>query len=341
MDASSPIDPPVQFTFVYANGKLTSCTTNAPLINHFLAVVQMNRAYHTWVNYAHDLKVFFTSIPKAPETVTRQDCVEFMQQQHAARLADATINRRLATVSSLFKEFQVLGIVEPHQNPVHPGRADPHPHQHSQSLYRPQPQRLPDIVAQADLQTLFAALPTWRDRTIVFLMWLSCLRVSEVVALQFSDVECSRRSIRISAPKGGQPRLVFMDQLTFAALNRYLDEERKQLFPAVNALFVAFKGKARGQPLSVNAVQKLVAYYAKHCNIASLHPHLFRHTGITQLVRHHMPEPALRQFVGHRHPDSLLPYLHLDDEFIETEFERAQTTLNISHWLQVLPTGGV
>src|SRR5689334_23814926 len=118
MVAASPTDTPVQFTFVYASGKLTSCTTNSPLINHFLAVVQMNRAYHTWVNYAHDLKVFFTYIPKAPDSLTRQDCVAFMQQQHAAGLADTTINRRLAAVSSLFKEFQLLGIVDPHHNPV-------------------------------------------------------------------------------------------------------------------------------------------------------------------------------------------------------------------------------
>lgn len=45
-----------------------------------------------------------------------------------------------------------------------------------------------------------------------------------------------------------------MDPLTFAALNRYLDEERGGLFPDEDHLFVAFKGKTRGQPLKVNAV---------------------------------------------------------------------------------------
>ncbi len=325
----------IQFTFTYEQGHLVSCTTNASLINHFLDVVKMSRAYHTWVNYAHDLKIFFEVIPKSPTTIDRQDCVAFMKQQQLAGLSDTTINRRLATLSSLFKELDLLGVMR--TNPIQPGSATPRSRQRSQSLYRRHPQRLPDTIATADLQRFFAALPTWRDRTLILLMWVSCLRVSEAVAIQFEDIECSHRSIRIPTPKGGQPRLVFMDQFTFTALNRYLDEERRDLFPEVNAVFIAFKGRARGHPLSVNAVQKFVSYYAQKCHLPYIHAHLFRHTGITQLVRQKMPEPAVRQLVGHRHPDSLLPYLHLGDDFVETEFEQAQATLAAATLLGPLP----
>jgi integrase len=119
-----------------------------------------------------------------------------------------------------------------------------------------------------------------------------------------------------------------MDQLTFAALNRYLDDERGALFPDVDQVFVAFKGKARGRPLSVNAVQKMIRYYAEKRGLSHLHAHLFRHTGITQLVQQGMPEPAIRDMVGHRSPDSLSPYLHLCDEYVQAEFERAQMALD-------------
>ena len=131
-----------------------------------------------------------------------------------------------------------------------------------------------------------------------------------------------------------QMRTIFMEKHTFAALNRYLDQERGSHFPEVDYLFVAFKGKARGKPLRVNAVQKMLRYYAQRCNLSHLHAHLFRHTGITQLVQHGMPEPAIRELVGHRSPDSLLPYLHLCDVFVESEFEQAQTALNLSTWLE-------
>jgi len=130
-----------------------------------------------------------------------------------------------------------------------------------------------------------------------------------------------------------------MDRYTFAALNKYLDEERRDLFPEVDELFVAFKGKARGRPLSVNALQHAIDYYATQCGL-SLHAHLFRHTGISQLVMQGMSEPAIRKLVGHRNARSLEPYLHLSDRFVEGEFERTQAALGHREWLPLPQSGG-
>jgi hypothetical protein len=69
-------------------------------------------------------------------------------------------------------------------------------------------------------------------------------------------------------------------------------------------------------------------------------PHLFRHTGITQLVQQHMAEAAVRQFVGHRRPESLAPYLHLGDDFVAAEFERAQAAFAPASPVARLLTGG-
>lgn len=328
----------VQFTITRRQGEISEILTNSSAINHFLDVIKLSRATNTWISYAHDLKQFFDCVRKPPEQVDRRDCLAFMKAQQQAGLSEATINRRLAAVSALFNELQLLDPERFEQNPVRPHGGRPH---HSQSLYRRQARRLPNTIAPADLHKFFAALPTWRDRTLVLLMWISCLRISEAVAIRFEDIECSRRSIRIAQAKGNHPRVVFMDRLTFAALNRYLDEERGRLFPEVSTVFIGFKGKGRGRPLTVNAVQKLVKYYAEKCGLMRLHPHLFRHTGITQLVEHKMPEPAIRQFVGHRSPESLFPYLHLGDDFVETEFEQAQARLEAHPPLPVLAPGGV
>lgn len=327
----------VRFTIVRKHGQISEILTNSSLVNHFLDLLKLSRANNTWINYAYDLRQFFDCIRKPPEQIDRRDCLTFMKQQQKASMSEATINRRLAAVSSLFNELQLLDPERFTRNPVHPRAVRS---QHTSSLYRRQAKRLPDIIATDDLQKFFQALPTWRDRTLMLLMWISCLRISEAVAICFDDIECSRRSIRIAQAKGNHPRVVFMDRFTFAALNRYLEEERGQLFPEVSTVFVAFKGTTRGQPLTVNALQKLVRYYAQKCGLSQLHPHLFRHTGITQLVQHKMSEPALRKLVGHRHPDSLLPYLHLGDDLVETEFERAQAILDSPQQLVLSAPGG-
>lgn len=328
---------PVRFTIVRQHGQVSEILTNSSQLNHFLDMLKMSRARNTWINYGHDLKQFFDCIRKAPQLIDRRDCLTFMKQQQKAGMSEATVNRRLAAVSALFNELELLDPEHFSQNPVHPHRGRS---QHNPSLYRRRAKHLPDTLAPDDLRRFFNALPTWRDRTLMLLMWISCLRISEAVAIRFEDIECSRRSIRIAQAKGNHPRLVFMDRFTFAALNRYLDAERGHLFPAVPEVFVALKGTARGQPLSVNAVQKLVRYHAQKCGLVRLHPHLFRHTGITQLVQHQMPEPAIRKLVGHHHPDSLLPYLHLGDGFVETEFEAAQARLNSAQPLGLLTPRG-
>jgi site-specific recombinase XerD len=329
---------PVQVTIVYEHSLMVEVSTNSPLVDHFLRKVKLSQSIHTWINYAHDLKVFFATLGLPLDHVDRHSCLHFMELQHQAGLSSLTINRRLAALSSLFTELNLLDPEQFPQNPVAPLQRHRETRRRSQSLYRKQPQRVPHLITEEDLQAFFAVLPTWRDRTLILLMWISCLRISEATSIRFNDIECSHRSIRIRHGKGDVERIVYMDRYTFAALNKYLDEERRDLFPEVDEVFVAFKGKARGRPLSVNALQHAINYYATQCGL-SLHAHLFRHTGISQLVMQGMSEPAIRKLVGHRNAHSLEPYLHLSDHFVEVEFERTQTVLSPKIWLP-LPTSG-
>jgi site-specific recombinase XerD len=319
---------------------MVDVSTNSPLVEHFLRKVKLSASVQTWINYAHDLKVFFRTLNLPLEQITRQMCLAFMEAQDHAGLSRLTINRRLAAISSLFTELHLLDPDRFPDNPVAPLHRNRERRRPSQSLYRKQPDRVPDVIAEEDLQAFFAVLPTWRDRTLILLMWISCLRISEAVSIRFDDIECSHRSLRIRHGKGSFERIVYMDRYTFAALHTYLDEERRDLFPDIDEIFVAFKGVARGRPLSVNAVQHAIDYYAQQCGLA-LHAHLFRHTGISQLVMQGMSEPAIRKLVGHRNAHSLDPYLHLSDRFVEAEFAKAQLVLNPAGWLSSLEGGTV
>jgi integrase/recombinase XerD len=324
----------VQITIEYDHGRMVAVSSNSPLIDHFLRKVKMSQSIHTWINYAHDLKVFFAVVGQPLEQIDRSSCLRFMERQDQIGLSSLTINRRLAAVSSLFSEMHLLAPDRFPYNPVMPRIRRQQTRGRNPGLYRKQPKRLPDVISEEDLQRFFAQLPTWRDRTLILLMWISCLRISEALAIRFSDIECSNRSIHIRHGKGELARLVYMDRYTFAALNKYLDQERGERFPEVDEIFVAFKGAARGKPLSVNAVQHAIAYYAQKAGLP-LHAHLFRHTGISQLVMAGMSEAAIRQLVGHRHAQSLEPYLHLSDRFVAVEFSKAQELFSENRWAQL------
>ena len=79
----------VQFTMTRQHGRVVDVTTNVAAINHFLAWLKLSRSYHTWLNYAHDLKFFFQVIPKPPDKVGRGLCGVYA----AARSRPSTIGR--------------------------------------------------------------------------------------------------------------------------------------------------------------------------------------------------------------------------------------------------------
>lgn len=330
----------VQFTVIRSGGKIVDVQSTSPEVNHFLRVVKLSRAYNTWLNYALDLKLFFQVVKALPQAIGRPECLTFIEHQDHQGRSDATINRRLAAVSSLFDELHLLDAERFPHNPVYPFQRSRHERRRRASLYRKQPERIPDVVATEHLQALFGAVHTWRDRTLILLMWVSCLRISEALAIQFDDIECSNHSVHIRKGKGGHARTVYFDSLTLEALNHYLDHERCDLAPQEPYVFVALKGQARGTPLSVNSVQKLLVYHAKRGHLDAFHAHLLRHTGITQLIQAGMAEPAVRKLVGHRHPASLEPYLHLKDEYVADEFSAAQQGLALERYRALLVEGG-
>lgn len=191
----------VQFTVVRAGGQIVDIQTTSPEINHFLRVVKLSRAHNTWLNYALDLKLFF-SVVRFPLAVGRPACLTFIEQDNHAGRANTTINRRLAAVSSLFDELQLLDPERFPHNPIAPFRRSRHERRRRASLYRKQPERIPNVLATEQLQTLLGAIHSWRDRTLILLMWVSCLRISEALAIQFDAIECSNHSNSNSCRQG-------------------------------------------------------------------------------------------------------------------------------------------
>ena len=50
-------DQEVQISIRYEHSQMVEVSTNSPFIEHFLRKVHLSQAEHTWINYAHDLKV--------------------------------------------------------------------------------------------------------------------------------------------------------------------------------------------------------------------------------------------------------------------------------------------
>src|SRR5207249_10173099 len=68
------------------------------------------------------------------------------------------------------------------------------------------PERLPTILSTAEVERLLAAVHAPKHRAILMTAYGTGLRVSEIVALQTTDIDAERLLIRVRAGKGGRDR---------------------------------------------------------------------------------------------------------------------------------------
>ena len=114
------------------------------------------------------------------------------------------------------------------------------------------------ILEPDEVAALMAALRTQRDRAMVQAMVLGGLRRCEVLGLRLEDLRLGEWRVFVADGKGGHQRLVPVSPTFFATVAAYLDTERPA-DAATDRVFVVLKGPRRGQPLSAEGLDEIIA----------------------------------------------------------------------------------
>ena len=164
-------------------------------------------------------------------------------------------------------------------------------------------QAIPRIVNYYDQQALPAEndrynrrLSLLRDRALVHTLYSTAARISEVVALNRSNVDHGRASHASIMGKGNKPRTIHIRAYARAAMRTYL-AERTDNNPA---LFVAHSRNAKNARLSTTSAHNVVKKAVKALDLhETISAHDFRHFRATQLLREGMPIEVVQEFLGH------------------------------------------
>lgn len=310
-----------------------------PLLDGYLRFVAGRCRPNTVRATAHDLKTFFSVVAKAPVEVVAADVFDFLAHQRGDRtvvrladgesgLAAATIARRLSTVSGFYAYLVARGDAGVDVNPVPRGLATRRGGSRRTTtvpLVRVR-KRLPEILTPAEVDALFGALRTSRDRAIVAAMVFGGLRRCEVLGLRLGDISIADRSLFIAEGKGGHQRVVPISNQFFAAVGDYLHDER----PSVghDRLFVALKRPRRGHPLSAEGVDEVLAAARRRAGLERGTCHELRHTCLTRLREAGMALEAVQAQAGHRSIESTRVYLHLTNDWLAGEYLRASAAID-------------
>lgn len=144
-----------------------------------------------------------------------------------------------------------------------------------------------------------------RDRALITVLFSTGLRISEALALEWTDFEEQAGKQTMELPiigKGGWQRVIFFSPAALKAVSEYvkmrndiLDEQR--LFP-----------------ITPRCAQKMVIERAKEAGITKrVTPHVFRHSLATDLLKRGVDIAFVSKFLGHRSIQNTMIYTHIID----------------------------
>jgi type 1 fimbriae regulatory protein FimB len=139
-----------------------------------------------------------------------------------------------------------------------------------------------------------------RDHLLLLVMFRHGLRVSEAVAFRRDEVDLDRARLWVRRLKGGlsveQP--IAGDELR--AFRRYF-ASREDSLPW---LFIS----ERGQPLTRQSVNYLIATAAVRAGLQPVHPHMLRHSCGFALADKGYDLRLIQDYLGHRDPRHTVHY---------------------------------
>lgn len=135
-----------------------------------------------------------------------------------------------------------------------------------------------------------------RDRAIVHTLYATAARISEVTALNRTNVDYGRAAYATITGKGNKPRTIYLRDYAQNAIQRYLAER----LDGNPALFVSHSRNALNARITITSVHNIVKKAVKALQLhPSLSAHDFRHFRATQLLREGMPLEVVQEYLGH------------------------------------------
>lgn len=225
---------------------------------------------------------------------------------HRAGAAPATLARRLSALRGLYRWLNRSGLAT----------ADP-----TRTLRAPRgARRLPNVL-DVDAAAQLVELPAGgalalRDRAMLELFYSSALRLSELLALRWVDLDLESGSVRVTG-KGRRTRVVPVGSAACAALRAW------RAAGAGAETGVVFPGRG-GRALSARAVQLRLKRLARAQGLwQRVHPHLLRHSCASHLLESSGNLRAVQEMLGHANLATTQIYTHLDFQHLAKVYDAA------------------
>lgn len=222
----------------------------------------------------------------------------------------SSIARKLASIRSLFKYLTKRKGLE--KNPAADVRAPK------------QGKKVPVFLGVDEMLHLLGSIEekgwaSYRNRSMIELLYSAGLRVSELVQLSLHDVDMEERMLRVLG-KGNKERLVPFGGPAAESLEAYLDERRQIARSDEKAVFVNKYGKR----LSPRSVQRIIGSLRRQAGLVQrVTPHTLRHSFATHLLDGGADLRSIQELLGHANLSTTQKYTHITLDRLMEVYDKA------------------
>lgn len=246
---------------------------------------------HTRRAYASDVARLQAFTHKSLRALTLMDLQAWVRDLGQGSLRPASRNRAVTAVKSLLSFAQESGYL-----PFNVGLAVPLAPQRNSLAER--------ILEESEVARLIDAVPPGRDRTLLKLLYVSAVRVSELCGLRWQDAAARRDGGQITVfGKGGKTRTVLLKPNSW--------EELLSLESGAGPADPIFRSRKGGGPLDPSQIRRIVYAAAKRAGLSKkVSPHWMRHAHASHALDRGAPIHLVQATLGHASVSTTGRYLH-------------------------------
>jgi integrase/recombinase XerC len=247
-----------------------------------------------------------------PDAITTDHIRSYLSEAMRT-LSRATVQRRLFAIKAFFRWRETMASPASQASPA-------------RALRSPRTQRrLPAILPEDDVRRLIEAdsedggPAALRDRAILETLYSSGLRVSELVGLNWRDLDDEVGMVLVRSGKGNKDRMGPIGEPALDALKAW-----RRAMPKAWELDGPVITNLRGGRLTTRAVENILAQRIVAAGLgSSITPHGLRHCFATHMLNAGADLRSIQEMLGHASLATTQRYTHVSVKHLKEVYRRA------------------
>ncbi len=284
-------------------------------------IAEKRVSHNTFDAYKRDIAQYVTYLRQQNltfETASSSEIKDFLQHLYDKAIGARSRARKISSLKTFYS------YLNNHHNFDH----------HARDIVMPKlEKKLPKYLSEQEIEQLLSATEKdtsnigIRNKVMVYLLYASGMRISEMVNLKKSAIHFDTGLIAVTG-KGGKDRMVPLPQNMLSMLRDYFEGVYSKLVMqdglAVESeyTFPIFYGK-RVKPISRQAFWVILKKIVRESGLQSfVSPHMLRHSLATHLLRKGADLRSLQLLLGHEQLSTVQIYTHLETDHLREVYDK-------------------